>query len=216
LINQKQYKGAHSLLASGDPIITKSAVLVDEKAILHSCHRTLIQLGDLSRYRETEAGGEQRDWSAAIGFYDLAGSILPSSGHSHNQLAVLALAESNIFRAIYHLYRSLASEEPHPQSEGNLKKAFSKISSSWEKGDLRHSNDGPQAKSNSEVFLGWYLRFLELCHQGKGENRLELEDEVLSRFTSLLKEDTSSILHRIIIVNIASADAAKKRFQSAG
>jgi len=204
------------LLVSDDLVATTSAASIDNKAIVHSCHRTLIQLGDLSRYRETEVGGEKRDWSAAIGFYDLAGSILPSSGQSHNQLAVLALADGNMFRAIYHLYRSLASEEPHPQSEGNLKKAFSKVSSSWEKGDLLHLNNGIKAKSVPDVFFGWYLRLLELCYQGKEEDRLELEDEVPSRLTSLLRQETSSMLYRVVIVNIASADASEKRFQSAG
>lgn len=195
----------------------RSAVFVTEIAILRSCHRTIIQLGDLSRYREMEVGGEKRDWSAAIGFYDLAGSILPSSGQSQHQLAVLALADGNLFRAVYHLYRSLSTEEPHPLSEKNLTIAFNKISSGIEKGALPRNNNASKGKASFDALVGWHLRLITLCYQGRNLVETELEDEVSARFTLLLKEDESGpILHRLILVNIASTDAAQRRFQAAG
>ena len=84
--------------------------------ILQSCHATLIRLGDLSRYRETELVAKDRNWGPAIGYYDLAMVIYPASGASHNQLAVIALADGNHLRATYHLYRALSAHEPHPSA----------------------------------------------------------------------------------------------------
>lgn len=204
-------------LVAGDSVIPRSAVFVSETVITRSCHRTLIQLGDLSRYRETEVGGEKRDWSPAIGYYDLAGSILPISGQSHNQLAVIALSEGNHFRAIYHIFRSLATEEPHPLSKGNLKVALLKISSSREKGKPVQKVIDSNKSSTPDALLDCYMKLLELYYQGNNTGQITLEDEVLSNFSSLIKQSTpGSTLHRIVIVNIASAYVSQKRFQAAG
>lgn len=94
---------------------------------LRSCHRALINLGDLSRWRETQLVDKERNWEPAIGYYDLASRIYPAAGASHNQLAVIALAEKDHLAAMYHLYRAILVQEPYPSAEGNLELEFRKI-----------------------------------------------------------------------------------------
>jgi len=183
--------------------------------LLLSCYRALIQLGDLSRYRETELSGDERDWAPAIGYYDLARVMYPSSGISHNQLAVIALADANLFRATYHLYRALSADEPHPQAETNLKRAFRNISNAWMKGDLL-SNGAPPGDASSMV--GWYLRLLSVCYKGQEfAGHAELENEVMSQLMIDLKQRSlDSTLHKLVVINIAAGHAAQERFQGEG
>ncbi|GMS89947.1 hypothetical protein PENTCL1PPCAC_12122, partial [Pristionchus entomophagus] len=58
------------------------------KSSLGSLSRHLVSLGDLQRYRSTVAGDD--DYSAAYKCYLQAASLLPSSGHTYNQLAILS------------------------------------------------------------------------------------------------------------------------------
>ena len=71
--------------------------------VFQSCHQTLIHLGDLSRYRETELvdKDKERNWGPAKGYYDLAAEIYPDSGGAHNQLAVISREDGDHFRSVY-------------------------------------------------------------------------------------------------------------------
>ena len=91
-----------------------------------SCYQTLIRLGDLSRWRETQLATKYRNWGPAIGYYELANRIYPDLGTSHNQLAVIAQNDGNYFDVIYHLYRALAVAEPCLGSKTNLQIHFKK------------------------------------------------------------------------------------------
>lgn len=57
---------------------------------LISCHRCLIYLGDLSRYKGLygEADSKSRDFAAASSYYLQASSLWPSSGNPHHQVFV--------------------------------------------------------------------------------------------------------------------------------
>jgi hypothetical protein len=70
-----------SLDLSGQSPIKPSNDL--RRLILQSCHATLIRLGDLSRYRESELVSKDRNWGPAIGYYDLASVINPASGGNY-------------------------------------------------------------------------------------------------------------------------------------
>lgn len=48
--------------------------------VIRSCHRTMIYLGDLSRYREF--GRTTKNYGPAIGYYTLAKELLPTSGET--------------------------------------------------------------------------------------------------------------------------------------
>ena len=63
--------------ASEDAKPSDLAPELRRKAVL-SCYRTLIRLGDLSRYRTTELEDpDKRRWGPAVGYYSLAGEIWP-------------------------------------------------------------------------------------------------------------------------------------------
>ncbi|MCO5606791.1 hypothetical protein L7F22_060981 [Adiantum nelumboides] len=106
----------------------------DEKRIAEirrcqlTCHRCLIYLGDLARYKEShgDGDGKVRDWSIAAGFYVKAVSLWPASGNPYHQLAVLATYIGDEMLAVYHYFRSLASETPFLTAKDNLVVLFEK------------------------------------------------------------------------------------------
>lgn len=92
--------------------------------VIRSCHRTLVFLGDLSRYREVPK--QPKNWAPATGYYTLAKKLIPSSGTPYNQLAVIALNEGSTLSATYHLYRAISVSEPFPEASDNLEIGFRK------------------------------------------------------------------------------------------
>ncbi|KAI9843450.1 MAG: hypothetical protein M1837_006296 [Sclerophora amabilis] len=184
------------------------------KLILLSCHQTLVRLGDLSRYRETEIVTKNRNWGPAIGYYDLAGAIRPGSGASHNQLAVIALADGNHLRATYHLYRALAVKEPYPSAKNNLEIEFKKVLAAWDKGEL--ITNGPSQDGNSsKALLAWFVRLHARCYKGEDfAEHDELENEVLSQLAVDLKERSlENTLHKFVLINISAEYFASVRLQ---
>ncbi|GER57217.1 telomerase activating protein Est1 [Striga asiatica] len=100
----------------------------DVKKGLISCHRCLIYLGDLARYKSLYAEGDSkaRDFTAASSYYMQASSIWPSSGNPHHQLAILAGYSNDELLSIYRYFRSLAVENPFITARDNLIIAFEK------------------------------------------------------------------------------------------
>lgn len=183
---------------------------------LLTCHQTLIQLGDLSRYRETELVEKDRNWGPAKGYYDLAAEIYPDSGISHNQLAVIAREDGDHFRSTYHLYRSLATKQPHPQAKSNLELEFKKIVAAWSKGELINNHKSPDGTSAGRALIAWYVRLHSKCYKGQEFPQFdELEGEVLSHLAIELKERSlDSILHKIVLINLAAEYYSAVRMQS--
>ncbi|KAI9883026.1 MAG: 60S ribosomal protein L2A [Watsoniomyces obsoletus] len=174
------------------------------RQVLVSCHQTLIRLGDLSRYRETELTVKDRNWGPAVGYYELACVILPASGAAHNQLAVIGLVDGNHLRATYHLYRAIAAEEPHPTAKGNLEIEFKKIVGAWRKGEL-FSASGRDGNS-SKALSAWFVLLHARCYNGEiFSGHEELEGEVLGRLGVEVKGPLSEqTLVRFILINIAA------------
>ncbi|KAF2792551.1 hypothetical protein K505DRAFT_52114 [Melanomma pulvis-pyrius CBS 109.77] len=184
--------------------------------VLESCHQTLIQLGDLSRYRETELVEKDRNWGPAKGYYDLAAEIYPDSGHSHNQLAVISREDGNHFRSTYHLYRSLASRKPHPLAKQNLELEFKKIISAWNKGELINNHKSPDGSTAGRALVAWFIRLHSKCYKGQEfAQHDELESEVLSHLAIELKErPLDHILQKIILINLAAEYFATVQMQA--
>lgn len=181
------------------------------KRILQSCHATLIRLGDLSRYRETELVTKERNWGPAIGYYDLASVIYPTSGASHNQLAVIALADGNHFRATYHLYRALSARDPHPSAKGNLEIEFRKVMNAWAKRELIRPED---AGVPGRALAPWFVYLHAQCYKGSDfSEHDELESEVMSQLAVDIREQRSleGTLQKFCLVNIAAEDFARAR-----
>lgn len=193
---------------SGQPPIKPSDEL--RGLILLSCHATLIRLGDLSRYRESELVNKDRNWGPAIGYYDLASVINPASGASQNQLAIIALADGNHLRATYHLYRALSAQEPHPTAKGNLEIEFRKIMSAWAKRELIRPED---AGIPGRALTPWFLYLHAKCYKGTDfPEHDELESEVLSQLAVEIRERSlEGTLQKFCLINIAAEDFAKVR-----
>ena len=183
--------------------------------ILQSCHATLIRLGDLSRYRETELQTKTRNWGPAIGYYDLATEMKPTSGASHNQLAVIALADENHLRAVYQLYRAVAIDEPHAAAKGNLGLEFKKILDRWQKQKLIPPEE---ARMPGVALQVWFLCFHAKCFQGvEFKEHGDLENEILGQLAVELKErSVDSMLNKMTLINIAAEYVASVSIREDG
>ncbi|KAF2816091.1 uncharacterized protein BDZ99DRAFT_514701 [Mytilinidion resinicola] len=185
--------------------------------ILLSCHQTLIQLGDLSRYRETAAlgDGKERKWGPAKGYYGLATEIYPDAGVSHNQQAVIAREDGDHFRTTYHLYRALSTKQGYPLAKANLELEFKKIRLAWEKGELISSRATRDGNGAGQALISWFVRLHSKCYKGEDfPEHEELENEVLSQLTIELKEQSlDGILQKIILINLAAEYFASLRVQ---
>ena len=65
-----------------------------------SCHRCLIFLGDLARYKEVHGNAHDTraiDFSVAAGYYLEAASLWPPSGNPHNQVFVISPQLGSVF-----------------------------------------------------------------------------------------------------------------------
>ncbi len=184
-------------------------------SILISCHQTLVRLGDLSRWRETQSVTKDRNWGPAIGYYNLAGLIHPASGASHNQLAVIAQVDLNHLSATYHLYRALAVEEPHPSARGNLEIEFRKIEEAWSKGELIKAYPLRNSQEPGKALVGCFMRLHARCYEGLDfPEHEELESEVLSQLVVDLKERSfENTLSKIVMINIAAESFAGVRVE---
>lgn len=157
-----------------------------DELVVDSCHRALVQLGDLSRYRETEVPSKKRNWQPAKAYYGLASLLKPNSGFSHNQLAVIARIDGDHLSALYHLYRALSVNDPYPRAEENLKTELKKLISFKDRALVRyyegHLSSGLDANTVS-VCLHAQLHTDQLAaHHG------ELENEALSHLLVETKE----------------------------
>ncbi|XP_062014947.1 nonsense-mediated mRNA decay factor SMG7 [Rosa rugosa] len=105
----------------------------DMKKGLISCHRCLIYLGDLARYKGLYGEGDSktREYAAASSYYLQAASCLPSSGNPHHQLAILASYSGDELVTVYRYFRSLAVDNPFSTARDNLIVAFEKNRQSY-------------------------------------------------------------------------------------
>ncbi|KAL3747559.1 hypothetical protein ACJRO7_016365 [Eucalyptus globulus] len=105
----------------------------DVKKVLISCHRCLIYLGDLARYKGLygEPDSKAREFAAASSYYLQAASLWPSVGNPHHQLAILASYSGDDLVTIYRYFRSLAVDNPCSTARDNLIVAFEKNRQSY-------------------------------------------------------------------------------------
>lgn len=110
------------------PVSKDGNKLSEVKKGLISCHRCLIYLGDLARYKGLYGDGDSkaRDFAAASTYYMQALSLCPSNGNSHHQLAILAGYVNDELVSIYRYFRSLAVDNPFITARENLIIAFEK------------------------------------------------------------------------------------------
>ncbi|KAJ4724449.1 Protein SMG7 [Melia azedarach] len=149
---------------------------------LVSCHRCLIYLGDLARYKGLygEGDSKSREYAAASSYYLQAASLWPSSGNPHHQLAILASYSSDELVAVYRYFRSLAVDSPFSTARDNLIVAFEKNRQSYSQmsGDFKSSN------AKEPVRL-----------TGKGRGKVEAK--LASKDIDMEKESVSSVQEKL-------------------
>lgn len=184
--------------------------------VLTKCHNTLIYLGDLSRYRASEKLDKTPDFGPAIGYYGLACTLRPESGMGHHQQAVVALEQRLHLRAIYHLYRAMVVEDPHPNAEKNLQLEFGKTNDAWDKGELIQKGPPNDPDGPKRALVGWFVRLHSMCYKGEPfRGYEELEREVLSQLAAEVKQRSlDNSLMRMIVVNLAAQYDATEKFTS--
>ncbi|OLL25965.1 Protein SMG7 [Neolecta irregularis DAH-3] len=100
-----------------------------KRSVLDSVHRSLVYLGDLSRYRAQYSLDKKKHgkkWTHAFNYYNLSRFVNPNSGVPFNQLAVLATNDGNILNSTYYCLRALSALEPFPTSRDNMVMGFKK------------------------------------------------------------------------------------------
>lgn len=143
---------------------TDTAKSSDIKKGLVSCHRCLIYLGDLARYKGLYGEGESRsrEYSAASSYYLQAASLWPSNGNPHHQLAILATYSSDDLVAIYRYFRSLAAEIPFSTAKDNLAITFEKNRQSYSQLLETTKPVGDKEVSMKEKYKGFCIQFVRL------------------------------------------------------
>ncbi|RKF81493.1 Protein SMG7 [Golovinomyces cichoracearum] len=185
------------------PVVSPETQIFIEK----SCHATLLQLGDLSRYRNM-LRAKKGNWEPAMGYYQLANEIDPLSGMAHNKMAVIALADENHLNAVYHLYRAVSASKPDPLAPGNLEIEFKKILAS------RHKTSNEPTSTLIRWFILLHANFNEGIEFSSYE---ELQNEVILRLSLLLKEDScAGILEKFAIISIAAQHYSNQRLCGQG
>ncbi|KAL9021053.1 MAG: hypothetical protein Q9185_001721 [Variospora sp. 1 TL-2023] len=188
-------------------------------ANLQSCHRMLVHLGDLSRYRETELGGKGKDrnWGPAIGSYDLAIAIYPSAGIPHNQLAIIFRSEGDHARALYYLYRAQCAFEPPPTAFANLELELRKVREASERHHLNIDLDERGDDQSACLERSWPLLHAR-CFDGNALAEYhDLEMRVLGQVGIRLEEQSleAGFINRMVLSNIAADFTAGDRWQGA-
>lgn len=183
--------------------------------LLKSCHQSLIYLGDLSRYRASDKLDKAPNFGPAIGYYDLACTLVPSSGMGHHQLAVVALEQRQHLHAIYHLYRAMVVDDPHPHAPSNLKLEFDKTNAAWDRGELIPKAVPNDPDVSKRTLIGWFVRLHSMCYRGEEFRGFEeLVREVLAQICAEVKlRSIDSTLKRMVMVNLAAQYNAGENFQ---
>ncbi len=182
---------------------------------LEACHQCLIYLGDLSRYRASEKLDKIPDFGPAIGYYGLACTLAPSSGMGHHQLAAVALEQQQHLHAIYHLYRSMMVDNPHPNAAKNLKLEIERANAAWERGELIPKSAPNEIEVAKRTLVGWFVRLHSVSFKGEAVRGLyELESEVSGQLAAEIKvRHLDKTLMRMVMVNLAAQHNIGENFK---
>ncbi|KAK9332200.1 hypothetical protein V1520DRAFT_335478 [Lipomyces starkeyi] len=185
--------------------------------VLRSCHRALVCLGDLSRYREMHSFDSiEKEWRPALNYYILAKQLYPSLGFPHNQIAVISIFEGSVLSSQYHFYRAMCVKEPFPTAAGNLSLGFKKFLNSPKiaKVDGPYKRDEVAVNQLLESFLIWHANAYKT---GRAPEDDTLETHTLQRLRADIvdRKLTTDILTKMVVINICACyiskqDAARK------
>ncbi|GAB1320179.1 Nonsense-mediated mRNA decay factor [Madurella fahalii] len=176
-----------------------------EEIVRDSCHKTLIYLGDLARYR-TLLRPKDRKWEGALAYYFLANDLIPESGYGHHQCGVIYVEAEDHLQVVYHFYRAMVCDMPHPNAPANLEREFRDLQKR-KGGEIKHA------------LATWFVKLHAFYYQGKEfAERKELESEVDHRLALAMKSGTGlgseTDLLKIILVNITAYAISQEKIRA--
>ena len=188
-------------------------------AALTSCFNALIHLGDLSRWREQARPEGDANYSPAVGFYDLASALRPTSGRPHHQLAVIAASGSkpeDDLRVVYHFYLSLIAAEPHPKAEENLDQQFQKMMSRLTPQPPRSARRQQEDQATVTDLIAWHMQLHAMCRMNPNfEDYAAREKEILGYLRlNVIEVPMAGVLKKLVMVNLAAEWVAKSKIDS--
>ncbi|XP_020293815.1 protein SMG5 isoform X2 [Pseudomyrmex gracilis] len=107
-----------------------------KKSVMRLIHRSLVCLGDLSRYKiELDP-----NWDPMIAYryYKMAIAIDPNIGMPYNQLGTMAGSKNYGLDGAYHYLRSVLCSEPFEGAEGNLNRCIITHSTCTDENNIVH------------------------------------------------------------------------------
>ena len=184
--------------------------------ILRSCHLTLIHLGDLSRWRETQLVTQGCNWGPAIGYYELASRVCRHSGEGYFQMAIISRVGSNVFDTTYYLYRALAVAEPHQLAGDNLQIHLRSIIDASQAEELNeHLLSGETQASREGLISAFLLLHAYHCTEPNFARITNFEADYLKRLKAALDQRSlETTVSRIFLINLAAEYHAGVRYRS--
>ncbi|RFU80329.1 telomerase activating est1 [Trichoderma arundinaceum] len=168
-----------------------------QRKVLYSCHLTLVHLGDLTRYR-VQARHKNSGYEGALLYYGLAHHLQPQSGFAFHQIGIINLEQGNHLDVVYHFYRALAVDSPHPNAQLNLEAEFKTVLAP-NGSKSRHNASAPQ-----DHFTMWFVKLHAFFYKGEVFHQQdELEGEVMHRLEMACRNAASpNILLKMALVNM--------------
>ncbi|EJU01610.1 hypothetical protein DACRYDRAFT_89295 [Dacryopinax primogenitus] len=203
------------------------AMVTDEKRIdkIDMLQRSIIYLGDLSRYRdlnEAQSNSKRtkgrngidsmerkisRDFTTSEAYYQAAIVLAPNNGTPFNQLAILATYQSNSFDALYYYYRAACTTQPFGTVSENLERLLSKAIQTYRRAQTDeesrppmedHTNAVDALKQDVVILHGLWAR-------NSRSTSAKLCHSIENRFHSLIVERTlpPEVLVRLLLMDFA-------------
>ncbi|KFA63451.1 hypothetical protein S40285_00320 [Stachybotrys chlorohalonatus IBT 40285] len=170
--------------------------------VLHSCHSTLVRLGDLARYR-IQARHKKSGYDTALTYYSLAHDLMPASGFAIHQMGIVNVDEGNHLDAVYHLYRAWVAANPHPMAINNLECEFKVLRVQSSARNLGQSTP-------RDVLSMWFVKLHANFYKGEVfQAHKELEGEVIHRLEMVARQpDATKTLLKMVLINISAYHVA--------
>jgi len=163
------------------------------EAMVGTCYRSLIYLGDLERYRGTCVHNMATyNWAGAKRHYRTALLLRPHAGNPHNQCGVIANYSSDDLSGLFHYARSILCDEPYlPQGRANLEMLLRKnrdtvlVDLASNSQQRRRMEKDPTLRA---IIAGrWFVRPLGLLWLLAGQEHVKAaEEDALTRLPALL------------------------------
>ncbi|TPX66358.1 hypothetical protein SpCBS45565_g04507 [Spizellomyces sp. 'palustris'] len=184
-----------------------------QQRAIATCHRSLIYLGDLARYREIHADRKEKNWLPAKMFYNIAIRLIPSNGNPFNQLAVINTYAGNVLGAVECYFRSLVIQQPFSTAQDNLTILFEKVQKRTPT-EQREFSDPNDHVSFADEFIALHG---DVMGVNKSLDGLRLREQGwLNDFHRLLTDASLNreTLMRLFVVNMAVGHILYSRMQA--